>query len=296
MASPTRRALPYVIMDVFTPTPLEGNALAVFTDARGLSGPELQAVARETHLSETTFVFPDPSAAPDSPVRVRIFTVDEELPFAGHPTLGTAAALRSASRAHLVTLALDVGPIPVAFEDRPAGSFGEMRHLDPVFGQRHSMAEVAQAVGLSQSELDDRFPIETVSTGLPFAIVAIRSLATLQNLRCDWRRLSEYLAFTDAHFFYFVSRETVAAEARLHARMLFYGGEDPATGSAAGCAAAWMRRHEIARDDERVIIEQGLEAKRPSTIYVRARGGPAEVTDVHVGGYVTEVARGEFRI
>ena len=121
----TARHLPFVQVDVFTSRPLEGNALAVFTDARGLSTAEMQAIARETRLSETTFVLPEPAAPPGAPARVRIFTVASELPFAGHPTLGTAAVLRRGERE--VTLSLGVGDIPVRFEDRADGTFGEMR-------------------------------------------------------------------------------------------------------------------------------------------------------------------------
>ncbi len=299
-----RRRLPYVQVDVFTSRPLEGNALAVFTDARGLTGDEMQAIARETNLSETTFVLPDPAAAPGAPVRVRIFTVGEEVPFAGHPTLGTAAVLRGAlprlrsggqaSGARQVVLALDVGAIPVAFEDRPDGTYGEMRQRDPSFGQLHPRDEVARALGVAPDELEPAAPIQTVSTGLPFAIVPFRRLATLRDLRADWARADAYLARTDARFCYLVSRETVDPAAKLHARMIFYGGEDPATGSAAGCCAAWMVRHGVAAPGEAALIEQGIEARRPSRIHVRASAGGAGATDVRVGGNVVEIARGEL--
>ena len=291
-----RRRLPFVQVDVFTSRPLEGNALAVFTDARGLSGDEMQAIARETNLSETTFVLPDPSAPAGAPVRVRIFTVGEEVPFAGHPTLGTATVLRGASGAREVVLALDVGAIPVRFEDRPDGTFGEMRQRDPTFGQVHPREEVARALGVDPDALDPAAPIQTVSTGLPFAIVPFRSLATLRDLRVDWSRADGYLARTDARFCYLVSGETVDPAAKLHARMIFYGGEDPATGSAAGCCAAWMVRHGIASPGDPVLIEQGIEARRPSRIHVRAAAGGAGATDVRVGGHVVEVARGELTL
>ncbi len=289
---PAPRRFPYLSMDVFTSRRLEGNQLAVFTDARGMTDAEMQAVARETNLSETTFVLPDPGAAPDAPVRVRIFTVSEELPFAGHPTLGTAAALRGATGARRVVLSLGVGAIPVDFEDTPQGAFGEMRQRDPELGAIHARQEVATALGLSADELDPALPIQTVSTGLPFAVVPVRSLATLRALRFDSRRAADYLEGSDARFFYFVCRETVDAEARIHARMIFHGGEDPATGSAAGCCAAWMVAHGVARPDERVLIEQGLEIRRPSRIFVRAGRAGERVIAVRVGGYAVEVARG----
>jgi trans-2,3-dihydro-3-hydroxyanthranilate isomerase len=289
---PTRR-LPFVQVDVFASRPLEGNALAVFTDARGLSATEMQAIARETHLSETTFVLPDPAAPPGAPVRVRIFTIGQELPFAGHPTLGTAAVLRRAPQPE-VTLALPVGEIPVRFEDRAEGTFGEMRQRDPVFGPVHSRYEVARVTGLSLDDVASDIPVQTVSTGLAFTLVPVRSLAALSALRLDLARAQDYLARTGGGFFYFVARETVDPSARIHARMIFYGGEDPATGSAAGCCAAWMRRHGLAASGEQVAIEQGLEANRPSRLLVRASGEGERVTDVRVGGNVLKVARGEY--
>ncbi len=288
--------LPYVQVDVFTARPLEGNALAVFTDARGLPDDALQAIARETNLSETTFVLPVEGAAPGAPVRVRIFTVGEEVPFAGHPTLGTAAVLRGATGAREVVLALGVGPIPVRFEDRPEGTYGEMRQRDPTFGQVHRREDVARALGLDPDALDPAVPIQTVSTGLAFAIVPMKRLATLCELRADWNRVDAYLAGTDARFLYLVSRETVDPAAKLHARMIFYGGEDPATGSAAGCCAAWMVRHGVAAPGEPCLVEQGIEARRPSRIHVRASAGGAGATDVRVGGHVVEVARGELAL
>lgn len=290
------RRYPYVQVDVFASRALEGNALAVFTDARGLSDEEMQAVARETNLSETTFVLPDTAALPGRPVRVRIFTVGEEVPFAGHPTLGTAFVLRGPDRAREVVLALGVGDIPVRFEDREEGAFGEMRQRDPVFGRVHDRAEVARALGLAESDLDPAAEVQTVSTGLPFAIVPIRSLATLRALRLDWARADAYLAGTDARFFYLVSRETEDPTCRLHARMIFYGGEDPATGSAAGSCVAWVVHQGLAAPGETWVIEQGIEARRPSRIVVRAGGDRDRVSDVRVAGGVVEVARGELRL
>lgn len=299
-----RRRLPYVQVDVFTSRVLEGNALAVFTDARGLSGGEMQAIARETNLSETTFVFADPAAPPGRPVPVRIFTVGEEVPFAGHPTLGTAFVLRQdpalagaaggARAPGEVVLALGVGDVPVAFEDRAEGTFGEMRQRDPVFGREHARGDVADALGVVDEDLDERAPIQTVSTGLAFAIVPFRSLATLRALRIDAARAEAYLAGTDARFFYLVCREVEQADAALHARMIFYGGEDPATGSAAGCCIAWLVRHGLASPGEGLVIEQGIEVRRPSRIHVRAGGGRDRVSDVRVGGHVVEACRGEL--
>ncbi len=292
-----RRRFAFVQVDVFTRTPLEGNALAVFPDARGLSDDELQAIARETNLSETTFVFPEPGAAPGLPVRVRVFTVEEELPFAGHPTLGTAAVLRGGSGAGEVVVALPVGRIPVAFEDRVDGTFGEMRQRDPVFGAVVPHAEAAAALGLAVGALDASLPVQTVSTGVPFTLVPLRGLADMLSLPRELRHGgADLMAVSGGKFPYFGCRETVDAAARLHARMMFHGVEDPATGSAAGCCVAWSVRHGVAAVDERVVIEQGLEMKRPSRIFVRAGGSREAIADVRVGGYVVEVARGELSV
>src|SRR5579864_6948227 len=261
----TVRSFPFVTLDVFTRKPLAGNQLAVFIDARGLGDLEMQSIAREVNLSETTFIFPpEKSVEQSNGVKVRIFTVNEELPFAGHPTLGTAFALRGTSHAEQIDLDLLVGKIPVRFSSRENAVFGEMAQRDPEFGAVHSREQVANAIGIPADELDPDLPIQTVSTGLIFAIVPFRRLSRLRSLAVDWNRTAKYLSASDAKFFYLVSRETEDPKARLHARMFFYNGEDPATGSAAGCAAAWMAAHGVAQSGERVLIEQGAEMQRPS--------------------------------
>jgi trans-2,3-dihydro-3-hydroxyanthranilate isomerase len=291
-----------VQVDVFTDRALTGNALAVFLDGNGLSTEQMQALARETNLAETTFILPGDAAAEKiRGVRVRIFTVQEELPFAGHPTLGTAFVLRGQTDASEVLLDLDVGPVPVRFtQESGQPVFGEMTQRNPEFGAIHDVSDVARLVGLNISDFDDFAPIQTVSTGVPFTIAMLRSLKTLQNLRLDINRASEYLARSGGKFFYFVCRETVDPKARLHARMIFYNGDDPATGSAAGCCAAWMVGHGVTASDEQVLIEQGLEVHRPSNIFVRAtkvdHHGDNHVANVRVGGNCVEVLRGEVTL
>jgi trans-2,3-dihydro-3-hydroxyanthranilate isomerase len=309
----TTRRLAMAQWDVFSAKALEGNSLAVFFDGRGLSDAEMQSIAQEMNLSETTFILPrDAAIERERGVRVRIFTVREELPFAGHPTLGTAFALRRDSGAKEIALELNVGKVPVRFEDarfedarseeKPGqAAFGEMTQIDPVFGMRHDREAVARATGLRVEDFDPSLPIETVSTGLPYTITPLKSLEVIQKLRVDLKRAGEYLEKTGAKFLYFVARETVDPTARLHARMLFYNGEDPATGSAAGCTAAWMVAHAVAKPDERVLIEQGIEMRRPSRIFVRAafqanlQSGHRDnrVVNVRVGGNAIEVMRGE---
>lgn len=281
--------------DVFSSKPLEGNSLAVFSDARGLTDSEMQAIAKEMNLSETTFILPrDPATERECGVRVRIFTTQEELPFAGHPTLGTAFALRGDSGRSQIVLALNVGKVPVRFEEKAGQpAFGEMTQVDPVFGTQHDHETVARATGLRVEDFDSALPIETVSTGVPFIITPLRSLAVIEDLRLDLGRGTEYLDKTGGKFFYFVSRETVDPASTLHARMLFYNGEDPATGSAAGCTAAWMVAHRVAEADRQVLIEQGIEMGRPSRIFVRASLSDNRVVNVRVGGNAVEVIRGE---
>ena len=263
MAEPVRR-LRFTQFDVFTSRPLEGNPLAVFPDGRGLSDQEMQAIAREMNLSETTFILPrDEATERQRGVRVRIFTVQEELPFAGHPTLGTAFALRGDTHAAEIRLELNVGTIPVRFEDSPGlPAFGEMTQADPTLGLVHDRSKIAEVTGIPLEDIDTELPIQTVSTGVPFTILALRSLEAIRRLAINQARATEYLSASGGKFFFCVTRETVDPDARLHARMLFYNGEDPATGSASGCAGAWMVEHKVAQPDERVLIEQGVEMKR----------------------------------
>ncbi len=291
---PEPRRYRFVQYDVFASRPLEGNPLAVFPDARGLADAEMQALAREMNLSETTFILPrELEEERARGTRVRIFTVAEELPFAGHPTLGTAFYLRGISGADRVWLDLNVAKIPVSFTDHRGTVFGEMQQRDPEFGATHAAEPIAGLAGLTVADMDSSLPIQTVSTGIAFAIVPVRTLEAMGRLRVDQGRAGEYATRSDAKFFYFVSRETVNRTARLHARMLFYNGEDPATGSAAGCAAAWMAANGVAESGERALIEQGLECRRPSQIWVAAERADGKMINVRVGGNAVEVARGE---
>lgn len=289
------RRLAMAQWDVFTSNRLEGNSVAVLFDARGLNDGEMQAIAREMNLSETTFVFPREAAIErERGVRVRIFTVQEELPFAGHPTLGTAFALRGESGAKDLTLELNVGKVPVRFENESGTAvFGEMSQVDPVFGMQHDYDAVAQATGMNAADFDRSLPIQTISTGLSFTVAPLKSLAAMQRLQIDIARATEYIEKHNGKFFYFVTRETVDPAAHLHARMFFYNGEDPATGSAAGCTAAWMVAHGVAEPNQRVLIEQGVEMRRASKIFVRAARERDRVVNVRVGGHAVEVMRGE---
>lgn len=292
------RTFNYVQMDVFASKPLEGNQLAIFTDARGLSSEEMQALARETNLSETTFIIPrDAAIEAKAGVKVRIFTPQEELKFAGHPTLGTAWHLAASRGADAIKLDLPVGNIPLEFR-REGGRlhYGEMRQQDPEFGQIHELEPVAKALGLNISDLDPSVPVQTVSTGMSFAMVPFRSLRKLQEFSLFWPGAAEYLAKTDAKFFYLVCRETTQAEATMHARMVFYNGEDPATGSAAGCCTGWAVKYGVLASGQQGMIEQGIEMRRPSKIYMRATRTADSVTDIRIGGSAVQIFRGEANL
>ena len=298
----------FVQLDVFTQTPLAGNPLAIFTDGRGLNDAEMQALAREMNLSETTFILPrDPATEAREGKKVRIFTVEQELPFAGHPTLGTALHLyasesrSNSTKSDQVTLDLKAGKIPVRFtvnsdnagHERVDGQvFGEMRQRDPEFGTILSRKDVADVIGVEADEIASEWPIQAVSTGLTFTIVPFRNQQTMSDLKFSYAQAAEFLKNTGANFFYFLCPERSQARLEARARMFFYGGEDPATGSAAGCAASWMVQHEVANSDEQVLIRQGIECRRPSEMYVRATREGERVTNVRVGGYAVEILRG----
>jgi trans-2,3-dihydro-3-hydroxyanthranilate isomerase len=296
----------FVQLDVFTRTPLTGNPLAVFPDARGLTDQQMQALAREMNLSETTFILPrEPEIEAREGTRVRIFTVEEELPFAGHPTLGTALSIYSTGNgaADRIVLDLNVGKIPVHFraDSQTAGRprvdgavFGEMQQRDPEFGTVFAREKVAAELGLNVDDIAAEWPIQVVSTGLPFAILPFRNPTTFTNLKFNVIAASALLKGTGARFFYLICVEPGKTEVR--ARMFFYGGEDPATGSAAGCAASWLVRHGLVKSDEQVLIRQGVEAGRPSEIFVRATIEDEQVTNVRVAGYAIEVLRGTVTI
>jgi len=296
----------FIQLDVFTQTALAGNPLAIFPDARGLNDAEMQALAREMNLSETTFILPrDAATEAREGKKVRIFTVETELPFAGHPTLGTAlflyASESNSKKSAEITLDLKAGKVPVRFTansenggcDRVDGQvFGEMRQRDPEFGTAFSREEVARVIGIAVNEISPEWPIQAVSTGLTFTIVPFRNRQTLSDLKFSYAQASEFLKSSGANFFYFLCPERREGHLEARARMFFYGGEDPATGSAAGCAASWMVQHGVAKSDEQVLIRQGVECRRPSEMYVRATREGERVTNVRVGGYAVEILRG----
>jgi trans-2,3-dihydro-3-hydroxyanthranilate isomerase len=293
------RELEYELCDVFTSRPLEGNQLAVFLDGAVLTDEEMQAIAREMNLSETTFVHRrDRGTEQARGIRVRIFTTQEELPFAGHPTIGTAATMRRVfpemANAERIVLDLNAGQIAVTFAQGQNGgrsaTFGEMKQLDPVFGSTHSAAKIAGLLGLREEDIADQAP-QTVSTGMPFCITVLRSLEALKHLRLDAAASENYARGSDAKFFYTLAPESDRA---WRGRMQFYGGEDPATGSAAGCAISYLVQHGLCAAGEQLHIRQGVEIRRPSDLYVSANFANGKVSEVRVGGSTVPVATGRL--
>jgi trans-2,3-dihydro-3-hydroxyanthranilate isomerase len=276
--------LRYVIADVFTDAPLTGNQLAVFTDGRGLDDATMQNLARELNLSETVFVLP-PEAGGHA--RIRIFTPVVELPFAGHPTLGSAFVLAQPLQLIEIRLETGAGIVPVQLErEGPRITFGWMTQPVPHWRPFERADDVLRILGV-ESEL----PVDWYDLGPSFVYVALRTPEEVAALRPNFQELMDYTSGIDcfAH----------AGGNRWKARMFAPSSgvaEDPATGSAAGPLAVHLLRHgRIASGDE-IEIEQGAELKRPSRLYARATGTATDIERVEVGGSAVVVARGEFRL
>ncbi|MES2293972.1 MAG: PhzF family phenazine biosynthesis protein [Pseudomonadota bacterium] len=284
-----RKGFDFIQVDVFTHTPLEGNPLAVFPGADGMTEAQMQNIARELNHSETTFVL-HPTAGGDA--HVRIFGQNAELPFAGHPTLGTAYVM-GLTRPGKTSLVLEekVGPIPVTLERRSDGVFVEMTQNEPVFGPKAEPKMLADLMGFNVDEIDSRYAPQMVSTGSNFLIVPLKSVATLAKLTLGHQLPPEQRAIYGAGAYY-----VVTGEDQVESRMMGATSEDPATGSAVGCAAAFLVQNGIRKPEEQVAIRQGRFVNRPSTLYVRAGMKDGKATRVRVGGYVVEAMRGTFAV
>jgi trans-2,3-dihydro-3-hydroxyanthranilate isomerase len=281
---------PYVIADVFTDAPLEGNQVAVFTDGTGLSDEVMQRTARELNLSETVFLLPAQDGAADA--RARIFTPAAELPFAGHPVLGTAFVLAEEHPGDtpLVRLETGLGVIPIALtRDRDRVVYGEMDQRVPAFEPFGRADELLAALGVERSLL----PVELYRNGPQFAYVALDSEEAVAALAPDMRALAAF-GRVGANCFAAAARGT-----RVKTRMFAPGlgvPEDPATGSAAGPLALHLARHGWSEFGAQIEIRQGAEIGRPSVIHARVEGSPDQVTRIAVGGSAVIVARGAYRL
>jgi len=275
----------YVIVDVFTDRALAGNQLAVFTDARGLDTETMQALAREINFSESTFVL---TAENGGHAKMRIFTPVTELPFAGHPTLGTAFVLGGPLQTDELRLETSRGIVPVRLEREDSRLvFGRMEQPIPSIQPYEGERELLAALGVEGSEL----PVELYDNGMRHVYVALGSEEEVAGLRLDLARL-ELPPDLGINCF-------AGSGGRWKTRMFAPGAgvaEDPATGSAAGPLALHLARHgRIAFGDE-IEISQGAEIGRPSTLFARVEGRPEQVERVEVGGSAVIVARGEFRL
>jgi len=298
-----RRGYVFVQVDVFTERMFGGNPLAVFPHAEGLTDEEMAAIAREMNLSETTFVLPP--THPDCAARVRIFTPARELPFAGHPTLGTAYTLAAhgmlAADARAFALEEGIGPVPVRLEgdDLRAPTFVWMEQRDPTFGSpTPDRATFAAALGLTENNLLPDAPILTGSAGLPFWYVPVRDAATVDRTALDASAMLRCIAGSGAEGIVVFAPDPDPARGRVYTRVFVPNipVEDPGTGSASGPLGAWLaERGYVTPDAEgnvQIVSEQGTHMGRPNFIHVRLRLHAGHATAVTVGGGVVPVLEG----
>ncbi len=289
----------FTIVDVFAEKKYAGNQLAVFTDAGEISDKEMQLFAKEMNYSETTFVLSNKKR--NGGYDVRIFTPAEEIPFAGHPTLGTAFVIQQEiirKPVEKVILNLGVGQIPVAL----SFSKGEVDELwmeqkHPEFGEVLDKSVIAKALTIEEEDIDERFPVQEVSTGLPFMIVPLKTLDAVKKARVDRAVFFDLIAKTEAKAPLIFCPETYNSKNDLNCRVFvdYYNiPEDPATGSANGCLAGYLVKHRYFGGTRiHVRVEQGYEIGRPSLLYLKAEE-KGEAIDVLVGGKVFKIAEGEF--
>jgi len=291
----------FYIVDVFAEDKYAGNQLAVIfgEGVASLSDAEMQQIAQEMNYSETSFI--PSSKTEDGGYDVRIFTPQKELPFAGHPTLGTAYIMQQEiikKPLEQIILNLGIGQIPVTLtQDKDGDEILWMQQNKPEFYHTLEGDLVAQALGLDIAEIDSRFPIQEVSTGIPFILVPLTNLAALKKAKVNLESYSKLMEITHSTEILVFSPEPYSPENQISARMFAPAlgiPEDPATGSANGCLAGYLIKHSyFGQDQIEVKVEQGYEINRPSILYLKAR----QVTDtieVRVGGKVVKVAKGEL--
>jgi trans-2,3-dihydro-3-hydroxyanthranilate isomerase len=288
----------FYIVDVFAEKKYSGNQLAVIRNASNLSSEEMQKIAFEFNFPETTFILSDDIN--NNGFDVRIFTPKEEIPFAGHPTLGTAYVIQNeilSSPDDKVTLNLKVGQIPVTTE-KNLGIF-QMQQNQPSFGQLFEADIVCEVLSITKQGLDTKFPIEEVSTGLPCIIVPVKNLLTLKNIKINREKYFDLVGNISAKLILAFCSETYSDDLDLSVRVFvdYYGiPEDPATGSGNGFLAGYIVKHRYF-DKTRIEIRtgQGYEINRPSNIYLKAAENDTGI-DVFVGGKVIKIAEGSLII
>ncbi len=287
----------FYLVDVFAEEKYAGNQLAVIRNAGMLSGTQMQRIANEMHFSETTFILSDEER--NGAYDVRIFTPAREMPFAGHPTLGTAYVIRhsiASETTRNVVLNLKVGQIPVTFEKEGESEIVWMKQIPPTFGRTFDAAKTAQMLNLAVKEIDSRYPIQEVTTGVPFVIVPLRTLDATRRIRLDKDKHLDFAKEAQAEILVFCP-QTYKKENNLNVRVfvdMFGIPEDPATGSANGCLAGYLSQyHYFGSDVVDARVEQGYEIGRPSLLYLKARKREAKI-QVNVGGKVVMVASGRL--
>jgi len=287
----------FYIVDVFAEKKFAGNQLAVIREAADIPSDLMQTIAREMHFSETTFILSD--EAREGGYDVRIFTPESELPFAGHPTLGTAFIIQQEiiqDRIDMVRLNLGVGKIPVTFAyKKDAVDILWMKQKAPEFGRSYNSKMIAEIIGLESNLIDTRFPIQEVSTGFFSLIVPIKSLDAMKKANIDRHAYYRYVDREGAPGILIFAPETYDKTNQLNIR--FFAEvmgviEDPATGSANGCLAGYLVKHRYFGEPKiNIRTEQGMEINRPSLLYLKAED-TADSIEVYVGGRVIHVAKG----
>ena len=287
--------LPFYIVDVFAEKKYAGNQLAVFRQAEALSGDQMQQIARETNYSETTFILRDEPR--DNGFDVRIFTPAEEVPFAGHPTLGTAHLIREVilkGKADAMTLNMKIGKIAVTFGK---DGYSWMKQIEPTFGKPHPAETLAAILNLPVNDIDGRFPVQEVSTGLPFFIVPLKTIAALKTAKIDRDKYFAYIKDSNAKGILVFCPQVHEAGNDISVRVFvdYFGvPEDPATGSGNGCLAGYLVKHRyFGKEFIDIRSEQGYEMGRPSLLLLQAEQHAAGIA-IRVGGKSLIVARGEF--
>ena len=289
----------FYIVDVFAEQKYEGNQLAVVRNAGRLSDEEMQKITREMNYSETTFITSEDER--NGGYDVRIFTPGGEVPFAGHPTLGTAFVIRREivkQPVETIHLNLKVGQIPVTFKKtRQGGEILWMKQIEPTFAKTLDAESISQVLGIDQKQIDDRFPIQEVSTGMFFIIVPLKDLAAVRRARVTKDQYFKLVEKTQAKVILIFCPETYNQDNQLNVRVFCdYVGipEDPATGSGNGCLAGYLVKHRyFGRDQIDIRVEQGCEIGRPSLLYLKA-AWYNDTIDVNVGGRVMMVAQGNL--